>query len=287
MGCGESAVDEPEGEVEERAAGLPKKFSQEQFQTMRTSKPEADLVSALGTISTNLSGKTPADVPGVAKACFICCNTYTKPKLTLGVGPLNDARTVADNHVKRGYQVFFLHNPTTDVFLAFLPHFLKSTTTALTVFYTGHGANIRDRNGDEDDGFDEAMVFDEGYIVDDKLVECLKENANGTTRVLLLSDCCHSGSIWDIQSAAKKGQKLPGNLLSISAAADSETAKQTTVNKLSQGLFSFYLWKALNQKPNSTPKDLIASVSPNLARFKQKVVAAASTPALLSKPVFS
>jgi hypothetical protein len=286
MGCGESSVEVDSGDVEERAAGLPKRFTREQFQKARLSKAESDVVADLERLGTNLHGKDPNSIEPGDKACFICCNTYTKPKLALGVGPLNDSHTVADNHVKRGYALFFLHNPTTEEFLSFLPKFLKDTKVALTVFYTGHGANIRDRDGDEDDGFDEAMVFDEGYIVDDKLLDALSENANGTTRVLLLSDCCHSGSIWDLQSAIEKGKKLPANLLSISAAADSQTAKQTTVNKMSQGIFSFYLWKALNSKQKSTPNDLTSSVSPNLTRFNQKVVAASSTPAMLDQPLF-
>jgi hypothetical protein len=285
MGCGQSAV-EASGDVEERAAGLPKKFTREDFQKRRAASDEGSVVAALERIGTNLKAQAPGAVAGVAKACLICCNTYTKPNLALGVGPLNDAHTVARNHADRGYAVFFLHNPTAEQFLQWLPHFLRETQAALTVFYTGHGANVRDANGDESDGLDEAMVFDAGYIVDDKLVECLRANAGGRARVLLLSDCCHSGSIWDIQSALGKREGLPANLLSISAAADSQTAKQTTVNQLSQGIFSFYLWKALNAKPRASPRDLMASVSPNLQRFNQKVVAAASTPAMLDQPVF-
>jgi hypothetical protein len=285
MGCGESAVD-IEGDVEERAAGLPKKFTREQFQQRRTSSDEATAVAALAAIGKNLAQLSPSAVTGLGKALFICCNTYTTPKLSLGVGPLNDAHTVAKNHADRGYTVYFLHNPKPDVFMQWLPHFLKQTQTALTVFYTGHGANIKDKDGDEDDGFDEAMVFDNGYIVDDKLLDCLKQNANGKARVLLLSDCCHSGSIWDLQSAIDKKVQLPANLVSMSAAADSQTAKQTTVNQMSQGLFTFYLWKSLNAQRNATPNNLTTLVSPNLQRFNQKVVVAASTPGLLNQPVF-
>jgi hypothetical protein len=285
MGCGESAIEFGD-DIEERADDLPNHFTREQFQKRRTSVDQADTLQSLEAIATNLNGKEPSDVTDDDKVCFICCNTYTKPRLALGVGPLNDALTVAENHVTRGFTVFFLHNPTIDLFMKFLPHFLKSVKTALTVFYTGHGASIRDTNGDESDGLDEVMVFDTGYIVDDRLLETLKECANGSARVFLLSDCCHSGSIWDLQSAIANNQTLPANLLSLASAADSQTAKQTTVNHMSQGIFSYYLWKALHDKPKATPNDLVRSISSNLKRFNQKVVAVASTPGMLIEPLF-
>jgi hypothetical protein len=124
---------------------------------------------------------------------------------TSEVGPLNDAHTVAENHTKRSYRICFMHNPTTEEFMAFF----KTTSKALTIYDTGHGAHIRDRSGDESDGLDEAIVFDQGFILDNKLVQTLKENANGKAKMLLLSDCCHSGSIWDLQSAINHGEQLP------------------------------------------------------------------------------
>ncbi|OHT14995.1 hypothetical protein TRFO_42784 [Tritrichomonas foetus] len=44
-----------------------------------------------------------------ANVLFIVCNTYTKPKYQLCVGPLNDSVTVAVNHKKMGYKVVYLH----------------------------------------------------------------------------------------------------------------------------------------------------------------------------------
>ena len=43
------------------------------------------------------------------------------------------------------------------------------------------------------------MLFDNGYVVDDELAEYLLKYAHGQ-RILLLTDCCHNGSMWDIQS---------------------------------------------------------------------------------------
>ncbi|OHT11283.1 Clan CD, family C14, metacaspase-like cysteine peptidase [Tritrichomonas foetus] len=239
-------------------------------------------------LAKDLTGKPPytSVPPSLNKACFICCNTYQTVKYALGVGPMNDSITVAKNHKDRGYQVFFLHNPTADEFLQFLPLFLKRTKDELTIFYTGHGASVKDKNGDESDGFDEAMVFDKGHIIDDKLVQILQDNANGKTRILLLTDCCHSGSIWDIQSAEKHNIKLPGNIISVSAAKDAQTAKQTTIGNKSQGIFTYFFWKTLNANPTATPDEIANVINGNLKRFNQFLVCAETTPAMAKQPLF-
>lgn len=66
-----------------------------------------------------------------------------------------------------GYSVYFLHNPDTDLFLDYLEIFLQISTEYLTIYYSGHGSNIKDTNGDEDDGLDEIIIFDDDFIVDD------------------------------------------------------------------------------------------------------------------------
>ena len=65
----------------------------------------------------------------------------------------------------RGYQCFHLRNVTSKRFLDVLAKFLKNTTDHLVVFYVSHGTNVKDTNGDESDGFDEAMVFDDGLVI--------------------------------------------------------------------------------------------------------------------------
>lgn len=69
---------------------------------------------------------------------------------------------------------------------------------AVRVFhYAGHGHFTPDKNDDEPDGSDEALVlFDHdkaGYLIDDKLKELYDRfPANGN--LTLIMDCCHSGS---------------------------------------------------------------------------------------------
>lgn len=67
--------------------------------------------------------------------------------------------------------------------------------------YSGHGTQTTDIDGDEADGLDEALVPNDyktaGLILDDELNEIIEKlPANRTLLVLL--DCCHSGSGLDL-----------------------------------------------------------------------------------------
>lgn len=73
---------------------------------------------------------------------------------------------------------------------------------AIFLHYSGHGTKLRDDNGDEADGYDEALVPRDyqhyGMIRDDDLYQILiKDLADGVHMVSLM-DCCHSGTILDL-----------------------------------------------------------------------------------------
>ena len=60
--------------------------------------------------------------------------------------------------------------------------------------FSGHGTYVKDRNGDEPDGHDEALVAaDLDVIVDDELAVLLERRAPGS-RLLVQTDACHSGT---------------------------------------------------------------------------------------------
>lgn len=72
---------------------------------------------------------------------------------------------------------------------------LKADDTAI-ITYSGHGTYIPDRSGDEDDRRDEALCpFDlnMNLLLDDELRDLLAQRAAGS-RVLIITDCCHSGT---------------------------------------------------------------------------------------------
>ena len=61
---------------------------------------------------------------------------------------------------------------------------------------------MRDRSGDEEDGYDEALVpvdfNDAGLLVDDDLFDILIEPLAEGVHMVSLMDCCHSGTILDL-----------------------------------------------------------------------------------------
>ena len=79
----------------------------------------------------------------------------------------------------------------------------KSKTIQYFVAYSGHGSNLPDTDGDEDDGFDECLCpidcDTKGFISDDyirtEFIEKLPKNVN----VVTLIDACHSGTILDLK----------------------------------------------------------------------------------------
>jgi hypothetical protein len=60
--------------------------------------------------------------------------------------------------------------------------------------YSGHGGQVPDTNGDDIDGKDETWVLFDGEVVDDELHELYTRFKAGT-RLVVLSDSCHSGTV--------------------------------------------------------------------------------------------
>lgn len=64
----------------------------------------------------------------------------------------------------------------------------------LLLTYSGHGASLHDRGGDEPDQRDEVWCLHDGPLVDDEIHHQLCKFAAGV-RVLVVSDSCFSGSV--------------------------------------------------------------------------------------------
>lgn len=62
------------------------------------------------------------------------------------------------------------------------------------VTYSGHGGQVDDSNGDEDDWQDETWVLWDRQVIDDELFQMWSQFAAGV-RILVFSDSCHSGTV--------------------------------------------------------------------------------------------
>lgn len=75
--------------------------------------------------------------------------------------------------------------------------------TEFFISYSGHGTYQYDWSGDEDDGKDEAIVpldcNKNGIITDDELHKKYLSKLPNNVNVFALMDCCHSGTILDLE----------------------------------------------------------------------------------------
>lgn len=73
----------------------------------------------------------------------------------------------------------------------------------LFLTYSGHGGQLEDAGGDEDDGRDETWCLFDREFLDDELYALWSAFAPGV-RIFVLSDSCHSGSV--TRSTALRGR---------------------------------------------------------------------------------
>lgn len=204
----------------------------------------------------------PKTLTQMSKVCFICCNSYEGSRYALGESALNDGLLSYINFEKLGYNVYICHDMSKSDYMKMFTTVLAADCMRVVVYYIGHGTSTKDTSGDEDDGFDECLFFTDGVIIDDVLCETIMKCKNKTSKLILISDCCHSGTIYDVPDR--------DDLVSISAAADHETAKQDWIEKKGQGIFTYYFWKYYNK--DITLNDLRACMDKHLKRYKQGFV---------------
>jgi hypothetical protein len=118
-------------------------------------------------------------------------------------GCVNDAKDWAEELTGRGFEVTSLHNKEAikATIVAGLRNLLeKAGSGDIAVFtFSGHGTWQIDRDRDEDDGRDEALcpwdVKEKNPLLDDALYDIVQEHRTAGTRLIVLSDSCHSGSV--------------------------------------------------------------------------------------------
>tara|TARA_Y100000389_G_scaffold193388_1_gene222100 strand:- start:111 stop:980 length:870 start_codon:yes stop_codon:yes gene_type:complete len=124
----------------------------------------------------------------------------------------------------------------------------ESNITNVWIHFSGHGCQINDISGDEEDGMDECIVPSDykrsGVISDDSIYEALN-CFHPDTNVMVFFDCCHSGSICDLPyvysgkmvtekkiKRTSTRMKMMSNIVMISGCRDNQTSADAfDVNK--------------------------------------------------------
>lgn len=87
-------------------------------------------------------------------------------------------------------------------------------STVRLFHFSGHGTYVEDQNGDEPDGRDEALVpFDYDTVggMSDDALRGLYRTFSRETHLLLVMDCCHSGSIQRVVAEDTRYRFLPNS----------------------------------------------------------------------------
>jgi len=102
-------------------------------------------------------------------------------------------------------------DPTYDNILAAFDDLVGKSEAGDSVFvhYSGHGGNVRDDTGDEEDGRDETLIpmnyTEAGQIRDDTVFQRLVLPMADDVTLTCLMDCCHSGTVLDLPYKFKAG----------------------------------------------------------------------------------
>ncbi|KAM5543969.1 hypothetical protein V8D89_002586 [Ganoderma adspersum] len=227
---------------------------------------------------------------GKRKALCIGINYKGMPNELYGC--INDARNVQRFLLRNGYKHDDIKMMTDD---ATDPRLRPTKTNILDAMhwlvqgahphdslffhYSGHGAQVKDTDGDEVDGFDE-VIFPldfkrSGYIVDDLLNTILVQKLPSGCRLTALFDSCHSGSVLDLpylysSDGKAKGSQVsrkwierkstPADVISWSGCKDSQTSADTWEAGVATGAMSYAFINSLKQNPNQTYQELLRSV---------------------------
>ncbi|KAL1939251.1 hypothetical protein VTO73DRAFT_10054 [Trametes versicolor] len=228
--------------------------------------------------------------------------TGTKKALCIGInyrgqanqlyGCVNDARNVQNFLIRHGYRsrntVLLTDDakdpkllPTRANILAMMHWLVQGAKPHDSLFfhYSGHGAQVKDKNGDEIDGYDE-VIFpmdhkSTGYIVDDLMHTIMVKSLPAGCRLTALFDSCHSGSALDLpylysSDGRVKGSQVkqkwfdykstPADVISWSGCKDSQTSADTWEQGIATGAMSYAFMSSLQENPNQTYRELLRSI---------------------------
>jgi hypothetical protein len=221
------------------------------------------------------------------RVLLISINTYTSYDMNIGSGPFEDAFQLSRIVKLQGYEVFYIHNPHAATFLNYFDKFLALTTNHLIFLYVGRGTSVVDLNGDEGDGYDEALVYDDGNVIDDVLVTHLVNYKNPNSVLTLLTDARHKDVIWNMHEKAEDGRPIPPGVRSLSAERKWQTMTKTLDEdvRVEKGSFVHAITQALRADAKVTPRGLEAQVTDLMKEVGQAYTFGTTSPELANLPL--
>ena len=210
----------------------------------------------------------------------------TKQALLVGInyvgsaalyGCINDVNSMKTRLDLLGFQCQTLTDhtpvkPTRSNILAAFKQLLVNSVAGDQLFfsYSGHGVSIKDRNRDEVDGMDEALVSsDMQCIVDDELKSLLMQHLKKDVTLMAMFDSCHSGTMLDLKyqylgvsdvKTYPTNLETAGKVFMISGCMDNQTSADAFIENKAQGAMTWSLLESLKTVHTSTWRQLIQSM---------------------------
>ena len=136
--------------------------------------------------------------------------------------------------------------------------------------FAGHGTYTLDRGGDEKDGRDEVLVcLDKTGISDDELKALTMDHLKEGVSIVILFDCCHSGTLMDLKysylsggdyskvDTNTKSRETKGNVYLISGCRDDQSGADAYIDRKFQGAMSWAFLRAMKEKKDISWKELL------------------------------
>ncbi|CAE6377987.1 unnamed protein product [Rhizoctonia solani] len=181
---------------------------------------------------------------------------------------------------------------------------------SLFFFYSGHGGNQDDHDGDEWDGKDESICPTDyenaGVIVDDELYDLLVKPLPEGAGLTALFDSCHSGSVLDLPWTYETGGTIkapedlqedaeaealgtedhqkrykwsPADVVSLSGCRDNQFSSDARFGGLPSGALSYAFIRAFHKFPELTYNQLLKAIFNELkGKFDQRPQLSGSHP---------
>jgi hypothetical protein len=150
-----------------------------------------------------------------------------------------------------------------------------SSGDVLFLSFSGHGINVRDKNGDEKDGLDEVLVsIHLELITDDELNRLIRKHLKKNVTLFALFDCCHSGTILDLRyqyldstranknSEERKYLETESHVIMISGCMDRQTSVDAYIKPMDsyQGAMTYVFLETIKKNPTVSWLDLLNSM---------------------------
>jgi len=173
------------------------------------------------------------------------------------------------------------------------------THDSLFFHYSGHGGQVKDRNGDEIDGYDEVIYpvdfKTQNVLVDDEMHNLMVHPLPIGCRLTAVFDSCHSGSALDLPylyhaDGRVKGSQVtadhlaekstPADVISLSGCTDSQTSADTTnAAGVAIGAMSQAFITCLQKNPTASYQELLEDIRAILRKhYSQKPQLSSSHP---------